>query len=98
MESPGQISAEINSLGMPIFDMGIWMGFLAPTGTPKEIVDQLSSDIRAAVASGELQKRMGAAGAEYELLSTTPDDFKKFIQAEIPKWNKVIQEVGLPKS
>ena len=88
----------VASLGMPIFDMGIWMGFLAPAGTPKEIVDQISSDIRAAVASGDLQQRMGAAGSEYELLSTTPDDFKAFIQGEIPKWEKIIRQVGLPKS
>lgn len=97
---PAQASPDIPTIasyGMPTFDMGIWMGFLAPAGTPKEIIAKLNAGIVAGVKSGALKERMGSAGAEYDLLQTTPDEFRAFIDREIPKWQKIINLVGISK-
>lgn len=87
----------IAELGMPDFDVQIWMGLLAPAGTPKAIVDFLSDEIKKAVKSGAVQKRMGAGGAEFELRATTSDEFRLFIQREVPRWRKLIETAGALK-
>ncbi|WP_170850203.1 MULTISPECIES: tripartite tricarboxylate transporter substrate binding protein [unclassified Beijerinckia] len=87
----------IASYGMPTFDMGIWMGFLAPAGTPKEIITKLNEGIVAGVKSGALKERMGGAGSEYDPLETSPAEFRAFIDREIPKWQKIIDLVGIQK-
>jgi tripartite-type tricarboxylate transporter receptor subunit TctC len=81
--------------GMPDFDVGMWMGFAAPAGTPTAIINLLHDGIKKAVESGALKSRLGAAGEEYELTATTPAEFRKFIQAEVPRWRKVIDTAKL---
>ena len=72
------------------------LGFLAPAGTPKPLVERLSREIRTAVDSGALSERLKANATEIELVGSTPDEFRDFIAKEIPQWRAVIKAANIP--
>ena len=78
--------------GYPGFETVGWAGFLAPTGTPKEIVARLNAEIVRIIAQPEVSARFVTLGSE--LASSTPDDFGAYIKSETAKWGKVIRDSG----
>jgi tripartite-type tricarboxylate transporter receptor subunit TctC len=83
----------IAEAGVPGFDAVIWLGLVAPAGTPKPIVDKLSAALVADLKKPETAARFNTMGivAQYD----TPDEFKAFIAAETEKWRKVIKAAGI---
>jgi tripartite-type tricarboxylate transporter receptor subunit TctC len=79
--------------GVPDYEGVNWWGVLAPAGTPKAIVDKLSRDIAAALASPEVQKQFESEGAE--VVQMDPDQFGKFLAAEMTKWERVVKEANI---
>ena len=78
--------------GYPGFETVGWAGFLAPTGTPKEITTKINAEIVKILSTNEIKDRFVALGAE--LLSSTPEEFGAYIKSETAKWGKVIKESG----
>src|SRR5690606_33284176 len=66
---------------------------LAPTGTPKPVLDRLSREVAAAMRSPEATARYGAMGAE--TIGSTPEEFASFLRSEIAQYARVIEEAGL---
>jgi tripartite-type tricarboxylate transporter receptor subunit TctC len=83
----------IAEAGVPGYQAVIWNGVLAPAGTPKPVLDRLSRELAAAMRSPEARARYGAMGAE--TIGSTPEEFAKFIRAEIEQYAKVIKAAGL---
>jgi len=79
--------------GGPLIESSSWVMFLAPAGTPAEIVSRLQSGVAAAVKDEALRRRM----AEQALVpvGATTADTAKFLQDEIDKWEKVITTAGV---
>ncbi len=79
--------------GGPLIESSTWVMFLAPAGTPKEIVDKVSSEVSRAVKDEALRKRL----AEQAVIpvGATPEETGKFLQSEIEKWEKVITTAGV---
>ena len=79
--------------GGPLIESATWVMFLAPAGTPKEIVDKVSAEVSKAVKDEALRKRL----AEQAVIpvGATPEDTGKFLQNEIDKWEKVITTAGV---
>ena len=79
--------------GGPLIESSTWVMFLAPAGTPKEIVDKVSAEVSQAVKDEALRKRL----AEQAVIpvGATPEDTGKFLQEEIDKWEKVINTAGV---
>jgi tripartite-type tricarboxylate transporter receptor subunit TctC len=75
--------------GVPGFEATIWLGFLAPTGTPPEIVELLNSEIRKFQAKPEIREAWTKQGAV--TLSMNPREFGAFLAADIAKWKQVIE-------
>lgn len=75
--------------GGPLIESSTWVMFLAPTGTPPEIIAKLQGEVAKAVKDEALRKRM----AEQALIpvGATTADTAKFLQDEIDKWEKVIK-------
>ena len=69
-----------------------WYGVLAPAGTPKPIVAQLSAAIAKALDSKDLQDKMAAQGAE--VAKMTPEQFAALIKEELPRWQKIVKTSG----
>jgi tripartite-type tricarboxylate transporter receptor subunit TctC len=81
---------------LPGYEATVWFGFLAPAGTPKEIVGRLAAEMKTAVASGALRERLKVAAADIELAASTPDEFRTHIQKEIPRWRNMIKAANIP--
>jgi tripartite-type tricarboxylate transporter receptor subunit TctC len=79
--------------GLPGFDATLTYGLLAPGGTPRPIVDRLNRELRAALASEDVRKRIILEGGEPE--STTPEEHAAIIDREATKWSAVIRQAGI---
>jgi tripartite-type tricarboxylate transporter receptor subunit TctC len=79
--------------GVPGFDASSWGGFLVPTGTPKDIVAKLNEGINAALAVPEVKNKLAAVGIA--VVGGTPEEFGRFIQAEMTRWAKVAQDAKI---
>ena len=82
-----EVPTVAESGGLPEFAVSIWVGIVAPPGTPKEIVDRLNAEIRKAVALPDIREHLAALGADPA--SDTPEQFSAYIAAETAQWLKV---------
>ena len=80
---------------MPGFDAGIWIGPLAPAGTPAPIVDVLSRAANAALQSADVSAALKTQAIDP--IGDTPDEFRSFIAADMEKWATVVHSAGLDK-
>ena len=78
--------------GLAGFDVTSWYGIFGPAAIPKNLVIQMNRDIAAAVESPEMRERLAKLGAEPAPQS--PEDFARFVRAEIAMWSKVVKESG----
>jgi tripartite-type tricarboxylate transporter receptor subunit TctC len=78
--------------GLPVVG-GTWVGILAPAGTPREIVNVLSTQMQAAVRKPELRERFLQLGIDPA--GTSPEEFAKFLREEVDKWGKVIRAANV---
>ncbi|SRR5229473_2366914 len=81
--------------GLPGFDTGLWFGLLAPAGTPREAIDKLARAANAATKSDEVAKALMPQGID--LLGGSPEDFARYIDSEMTRWDKVSRAAGLKK-
>jgi tripartite-type tricarboxylate transporter receptor subunit TctC len=79
--------------GLPQFIVDSIAGMLAPAGTPRQIVDRLSAEIRKFMATPEMHKTLAAQGAEPG--GSTPEEYAARIQQEIARWKKVVATAGI---
>ena len=78
--------------GYPGFEAVAWIGISAPTGTPKEIITKLNSEIVKIVHLPDIKERFLGLGAES--VGNTPEEFAIYLKAEITKWGKVVKDSG----
>jgi tripartite-type tricarboxylate transporter receptor subunit TctC len=83
----------LNEAGVPGYEATIWLGFMAPKGTPPEIVDRLNAEIAKIVAKPAVKEAWAKQGAVP--MTMTPAEFGTFLKADIDKWAKVIDKAGL---
>ncbi len=79
--------------GGPPMEASTWVLFLAPAGTPREIVDRMAAETAKAVASADIKSRFETIGIEP--VGNTPDEARKFLDQEIAKWATVISTAGV---
>jgi tripartite-type tricarboxylate transporter receptor subunit TctC len=79
--------------GAPNQESEIILGLLAPSGTPREIIDRLQREIIRVLAMPQMHERLAALG--FEPIGSSPEEFADRIRAEIEKWAKVIRAAGL---
>jgi tripartite-type tricarboxylate transporter receptor subunit TctC len=78
-----------NEAGVPGYSATIWLGIMAPAGTPKDIIDKLNAAINAATKKLEIVKLWAAQGAIP--MSMTPQEFDAYLRADITKWANVVK-------
>jgi tripartite-type tricarboxylate transporter receptor subunit TctC len=83
----------IAEAGVPGYNTTTWHGWLAPAGTPTVIVQRLSSHIAKVVKSPEIMEKMSGDGGE--AVGSTPEQFTRYLVAEIARWRKVVKETGM---
>ena len=79
--------------GYPGFDVGALYAVLAPARTPAPIVNRLSGELAKIVKIPELRERLGGLGLE--TVGSTPQQLTDFMRADLDKWHKLVQRIGL---
>jgi tripartite-type tricarboxylate transporter receptor subunit TctC len=79
--------------GFPGYDMGSWMGIVAPKGTPPEVVARLNAVLVKSLSSPEMLERLANIGAEPE--GGSPLQFGQRIQVELRRWADLIARAGI---
>jgi len=79
--------------GLPGFDAVLTYGLLAPAGTPRPIIDRLNKELRAALATEEVKRRLHQEGAEP--MPTSPEEHAAIMDREEIKWSTLIKSAGL---
>ena len=82
--------------GFPKVVVTGWNGFLAPAGTPPDIVQKIARDSARHLTAPELRDRLSALGAEP--VGSMPEQFTAFMKAETEKWLRVSKAAGIYKS
>jgi tripartite-type tricarboxylate transporter receptor subunit TctC len=78
--------------GVPGYEAYVWMGLLAPKGTPGAIIDRLYRELLEVLATNETKAYMATAGIE--IVGSTPGEFGTFFRHERDQWAKVVRETG----
>jgi tripartite-type tricarboxylate transporter receptor subunit TctC len=79
----------VEEAGLSGYEATIWLGLMAPGGTPKPIIDKLNRAINEAIKRPEIVKLWADQGAIP--MSMSPDEFDKFLRSDIVKWAEVVK-------
>lgn len=82
----------LHELGVSNFEVGAWLGILAPAGTPKPIVDKLNQELNLALDDDTVRNKLMGMGSE--ILKSTPEEFGAFIRKENERWSKLVRDTG----
>jgi tripartite-type tricarboxylate transporter receptor subunit TctC len=82
----------LDESGVKGYDATIWLGLLAPPGTPRDIVQKLNATITKALSTPDARKLMSSAGVD--VATSTPEEFGALLQTELDRWGKVVRETG----
>jgi tripartite-type tricarboxylate transporter receptor subunit TctC len=77
---------------VPGFEISAWFGIGAPRNTPPAIIDRLNRDITAVISEPRVKARLAELSAD--VMTGTPAEFRRFIEAETEKWGKVVKFSG----
>jgi tripartite-type tricarboxylate transporter receptor subunit TctC len=78
--------------GVPGYEATIWLGVMAPAGTPKEIVEKLNGEINKVINRADVKETWAKQGAVP--MPMTPAEFDKYLRADIEKWADVVKVSG----
>jgi tripartite-type tricarboxylate transporter receptor subunit TctC len=87
------VAPAIESGLLPGYDVNTWYGFFAPRGIPPEIVAKLNKALTDSIKEEAVRERLIKAGVTVQ--GSTPDEFGKFMAAELARWNKVREAAGI---
>jgi tripartite-type tricarboxylate transporter receptor subunit TctC len=82
----------VHESGLPGFEIVGWYGLLAPAGLPKPILHRLNTEIVRIVEQPAFREGVAADGAE--VVTSTPEQFRAFLIADVAKWAKLLKESG----
>jgi tripartite-type tricarboxylate transporter receptor subunit TctC len=80
--------------GVPGYEATIWLGLMAPAGTPKPIIEKLNAAVNAVVKRPDIVKLWNEQGAVP--MSMSPEEFDKFLRNDIVKWAEVVKKFQKP--
>ncbi len=92
--SMAAIPALADAAGLPdLDDLSVWLGLVAPKGTPKPIIDKINAEVVKILTDPAVKERSERTG-NYPV-TNTPEQFSAFIVKEADRWGKVIKESGI---
>lgn len=82
----------VDEAGVPGYHATIWLGLMAPKGTPQEIVDKLNGEINKVLERPDVKEMWAKQGAAPLIM--TPAEFKTYLEKDIAKWAEVVKISG----
>jgi tripartite-type tricarboxylate transporter receptor subunit TctC len=83
----------IAEAGVPGYESTIWLGVMAPKGTPKAVVDRLNAEVNKVLSRPDVKTAWAKQGATPLIMS--PAEFDTYLRGDIEKWAKVIKAAGI---
>ncbi len=83
----------VDEAGVPGYETTIWLGLIAPKGTPRAIVDKLTAEIRKAIEQPDVKAMWAGQGAVPMIMS--PAEFGAFLDKDIAKWANVVKTANI---
>jgi tripartite-type tricarboxylate transporter receptor subunit TctC len=91
-----QVAPELPTVaeaGVAGYEANNWNGVVAPSATPRAVIELLQREIRRVVAVPEMRTRL--LQSAFEPVVDTPDAFRRYLEAERTKWSRVVREAGI---
>jgi len=85
----------VTDSGVPGFVMTSWWGMFGPAGVPQPIVTQLNTELTRILRTADVQKTFATLGVD--AATSTPEELGALVRSEVPKYAKLIQEIGIEK-
>ncbi len=82
----------IAEAGVPGYEALVWVGLLAPAGTPPDVIGRLNTEISKLLRVAEVQQLLAATGVDPA--PTSPEEFGVYLKSEFEKWGKVVRDSG----
>ena len=82
----------VSEAGVPGYEAVIWLGLMAPAGTPRAVIERLNTEITKATGAPEMREAWARQGAT--AMSMTPDEFTRFMREDIDKWARIVKLSG----
>jgi len=79
--------------GLTDFEMTVWWGLMAPTGTPRDVIEKLHRATADVLAMPDIRKRFD--GMNIESWGSSPEEFAAVINSDAPKWSALIERIGV---
>src|SRR6266850_890649 len=79
--------------GVPGYEATIWLGLMAPAGTPRPILERLSAEVNKVINAADVKENWGQQGAVP--MGMTPDAFGKLVREDVTKWAKLVKDTGM---
>ena len=83
----------VQESGVPHYEATIWLGLMAPKGTPKAVVDRLNEEVSKIARQSEVRQLWAKQGATPMVMTAAA--FDKYVQDDIAKWARVIKTAGI---
>lgn len=83
----------ISEAGVPGYEATIWLGLMAPAGTPRPILEKLNAEVNKIINAPDVKETWGKQGAVPMGMSV--DEFGKFLHEDIAKWSKLVKATGM---
>ena len=80
----------VDEAGVPGFEAVSWGGVMGPAGMPRDIVNKLNAEFARILKLPDVSEKLAGLGAE--VVASTPEEFARYLQAEIAKWGKVARD------
>jgi tripartite-type tricarboxylate transporter receptor subunit TctC len=82
----------MDEAGVPQYEATIWLGLMAPKGTPPAVVQKLNAEINKITSNPQVRSTWAAQGITP--MSMSPDEFTRYVQADIVKWERIVKLSG----
>ena len=82
----------MNEAGVPGYEAALWLGLMAPKGTPPAIVDKLNAEVGKITNNAEVKRAWAAQGTT--AMNMGVDEFSRYLQADITKWARIVKISG----
>jgi len=83
----------LDEAGVPGYETTIWLGLMAPAGTPRPVLDKLNAEINKVVHSADVRENWARQGAVP--LGMSIEQFDKFVRDDIVKWSRLVKATGM---
>jgi tripartite-type tricarboxylate transporter receptor subunit TctC len=80
-------------VGLRGYEATIWLGLMAPAGTPRAVLERLNAETAKILGSAEVKENWGKQGAVP--MSMSLDQFDRFLREDVQKWSKLVKETGM---